>query len=129
MTLLWIVGAVLIVVCAFVAFFIGVSMNVRLPKPRWVRQEEEAKRIISEALKTAEVKKRGVGKAKDDIYRLRTGIRRDSRERQGKFRDRNAEFSKKKNPSTRRWRQREKKGSIKQRCRMLKINCTKRVGN
>lgn len=83
---MWIVGAVLIVVIALIAFFVGVSYRRKVAEAQLGSAEDEAKRIISEALKNAEVKKKeAMVEAKDEIYRLRTEFERDTRERRNEI--------------------------------------------
>ena len=72
-----IVAAVIIaVVCAVAAgvvcFFVGIAHRKKQAELAMGSAEQEAKRIISEAIKTAEAKKKeAVLEGKDEIHRLR----------------------------------------------------------
>ncbi len=67
---------------AVTAFFIGVQYRKRVAEAELGNAEEEAKRIVSEAIKTAESKKKeALVEAKDEIFRMRTEAEREIKER------------------------------------------------
>lgn len=65
-----------------IAFFVGVSYRKRIAESDIGSAEEEAKRIVSDAIKNAESKKKeALVEAKDEIYRLRNDNERENKER------------------------------------------------
>lgn len=76
-----IVGAVVIGVPLF---FLGISYRKRVAEAEFGSAEQEAKRIVSDALKTAESKKKeALVEAKDEIYRMRSDADKEMKERRG----------------------------------------------
>lgn len=83
-------GIVLIIVAALVGIlgggaagiFIGIAYRKRVAEAAIGTAEQEAKKIVSEALRSADTKKKEVlVEAKDDIHRMRTEAEREMRER------------------------------------------------
>ena len=81
---LWlvIVAAVALVLAGVVAFFLGVKYRMKVAEAELGSAEEEAKRLISDAIKTAESKKKeALVEAKDEIYRMKSEADREVKER------------------------------------------------
>ena len=67
---------------AVIAFFVGVQYRKRVAEADLGSAEEEAKRIVSDAIKTAESKKKeSLVEAKDEIHKMRTDAEKDMKER------------------------------------------------
>jgi len=70
------------IVGAAIAFAVGVQYRKRFAESELGSAEDEAKRIVSEAIKNAESKKReALVEAKDDIHKMRTEAERELKER------------------------------------------------
>ncbi len=81
-TIIEIVLAVVAVVLAVVGFFAGSAYRRRSEASTIGSAEEEAKRILSDAMKNAEArKKEALVEAKDEIFQLRQDADKDIRER------------------------------------------------
>ena len=82
---LWLLIAaavVLVVVAGAIAFFLGVKYRMKVAEAELGSAEEEAKRLISDAIKTAESrKKEALVEAKDEIYRMKNEAEREVKER------------------------------------------------
>ena len=82
---LWLVIAAaiaLVLVAGVVAFFLGVKYRMKVAEAELGSAEEEAKRLISDAIKTAESKKKeSLVEAKDEIYRMKSEADRELKER------------------------------------------------
>lgn len=78
-----IVGAIVIGVPLF---FLGISYRKRVAEAEFGSAEQEAKRIVSDALKTAESKKKeALVEAKDEIYRMRSDADKEIKERRSEL--------------------------------------------
>ena len=76
------VAVVCAVGCGIAAFFIGVSYRRKVAEAELGSAEEEAKRILNEALKTAETKKKeALIEAKDEIFQQKADAERELKER------------------------------------------------
>ena len=65
-----------------IAFLLGVKYRKRIAEAELGSAEDEAKRLVSEALKTAESKKKeAIVEAKDEIYRMRTETEKELKDR------------------------------------------------
>ena len=65
-----------------IAFFLGIRYRKKVAETELGSAEEEAKRIINDAIKAGEVKqKESLVEAKDEIHRLRTEADRELKER------------------------------------------------
>ncbi len=65
-----------------IAFPLGVKYRKRIAEAELGSAEDEAKRLVSEALKTAESKKKeAIVEAKDEIYRMRTDTEKELKDR------------------------------------------------
>ena len=86
---LWLVIAAaiaLVLVTGVVAFFLGVKYRMKVAEAELGSAEEEAKRLISDAIKTAESKKKeSLVEAKDEIYRMKSEADRELKERRAAF--------------------------------------------
>ena len=81
-TAIYIILAVVAVVLAVVGFFAGSAYRRKTSEATLGSAEEEAKRILSDAMKTAEAKKKeALVEAKDEIFKLRQDADKDIRER------------------------------------------------
>ncbi len=70
------------VIGAAIAFFLGVQYRKKVAEAELGSAEDEAKRIVSDAIKTAESKKKeALVEAKDEIHRMRTDSERELKER------------------------------------------------
>lgn len=77
-----IVAVVLIVVCAAVGFFLGIAYRKRIAEAEIKSAEEEARRIVGDAVKEAENKKKeALLEAKDELHRLRSDAEKEMRDR------------------------------------------------
>ena len=73
---------VVAVVCGAVGFFMGISHRKKVAEGEIGSAEQEAKRIVSEALKTAEAKKKEtILEGKDELHRLRNESEKELSER------------------------------------------------
>ena len=80
-TIIWICA--LLVTAAAGAFF-GYLYRTKVAEKEIGTAEEEARRIVNEAIKTAETKKREAGvEAKEEAFRIRTENERECKERRG----------------------------------------------
>ncbi|MDL2233400.1 ribonuclease Y [Ruminococcaceae bacterium OttesenSCG-928-L11] len=74
--------AVLAIIVGVIAFFAGVQYRKKVAEAEVGSAEEEAKRIVSEAIKTAENKKKeSLVEAKDEIHKLRSDVEKENKER------------------------------------------------
>ena len=75
------------IVAAFViAFFVGITYRKKVSEREITSAEEEAKRIINEAIKSAESKKReALLEAKEEIHNSRTEYEREVKERRNEL--------------------------------------------
>ena len=74
------------VIIACIAGAIGYLLRKTVAEAKIASAEAEAKRIISEAVKEAETKKRDIlVEAKDEIYKMRSELERESRERRNEL--------------------------------------------
>ena len=82
-TLIAVVSAVAAgLICGIIAFFLGVSHRKRQAETVIGSAEDEANRILSDALKNAEAKKKeAILEAKDEIHRLRAESEKENKER------------------------------------------------
>lgn len=77
-----VVAVICAVGCGIAAFFMGISYRRKVAEAEMGSAEEEAKRIVSDALKTAESKKKeSLVEAKDEIFKMRTDAERELKER------------------------------------------------
>ena len=77
-----IIAVICAVICAVAAFFFGIDHRKKEAEAAIGSAEQEAKRIISDAIKTAEAKKKeAVLEGKDEIHRQRTESERELNER------------------------------------------------
>ena len=77
-----VIAAVTLVAGVAVGFFVGVMHRKRVAENEIGSAEQEAKRIISDAMKTAESKKKeAIIEGKDEVHRLRNDAEKDINER------------------------------------------------
>ncbi len=80
------IGLVIAVVAAFVAFKFGISYRKKIAEAQIGSAEEKAKRIIADAQKAAESKKReALVEAKDEIHKNRVEYEKEVRERRNEI--------------------------------------------
>ena len=78
----YVIGAAAVLVSAVIFFFVGSAHRRKTAESTIGSAEDEARRILSDAMKNAEAKKRElIIEAKDEIHQLRTETDRDLRER------------------------------------------------
>ncbi len=78
----YIIGGVVAVVAAIVFFFVGSAHRKKTAEATIGSAEDEARRILSDAMKNAEARKKElIIEAKDEIHQLRTETDKDLRER------------------------------------------------
>ncbi|MCR4772559.1 MAG: ribonuclease Y [Oscillospiraceae bacterium] len=84
--LYYVIAAAVVLVAAVAAFFLGITYRKKVSEREISSAEEEATRIINEAIKTAENKqKEALLEAKDEIHRNRTEYEREVRERRSEL--------------------------------------------
>ena len=67
-----VVFGVILIAVAVITFFLGVKYRMKVAEAELGSAEEEAKRLISDAIKTAESKKKeALIEAKDEIFQMR----------------------------------------------------------
>lgn len=77
-----ITGVIAFFVGGALCFFVGVQYRRKVAEAELGSAEEEAKRILSDAIKSAESrKKEALVEAKDEIYKMRTEAEKDMKER------------------------------------------------
>lgn len=75
-----ITGVIAFLVGGVLCFFVGVQYRRKVAEAELGSAEEEAKRILSDAIKSAESrKKEALVEAKDEIYKMRTEAEKDVR--------------------------------------------------
>ncbi len=78
----YIIAIAVILVVAIIAFSVGIAYRRKKVERSIGSAQDEAKRIVSDAMKTAETKKReSILEAKDEIHRIRTEADKELRER------------------------------------------------
>lgn len=78
----WIIGGIVAIVCAIVGFLAGSIYRRKSAEATIGSAEDEARRILNDAMKNAESKKKEVLlEAKDEIHQLRQETEKDLRER------------------------------------------------
>ncbi len=79
-----IVGGIALAVGVIIAFPLGMKYRQRIAEAELGSAEEEAKRIVSDAIKTAESKKKeALVEAKDEIFKLRSDLDKELKDRRG----------------------------------------------
>ena len=77
-----VIAAATLIVGALVGFISGVVHRKRVAENEIGSAEQEAKRIISDAMKTAETKKKeAIIEGKDEVHRLRNEAEKDINDR------------------------------------------------
>lgn len=75
-----------LVVGGFIAFLLGIKYRIKVAESELGSAEEEAKRLLSDAIKAAESKKReALVEAKDEIYRMKADADNELKERRGEI--------------------------------------------
>ena len=78
----YIVGFIALVIGVVIAFPLGIQYRKQIAEKELGTAEAEAKRIVSEAIKSAEVKKKeALVEAKDELFRLKSEAEREMKER------------------------------------------------
>ena len=76
------IGIIAFAAGLIIAFPLGVKYRKRIAESELGSAEDDAKRLVSEALKTAESKKKeAIVEAKDEIYRMRTETEKELKDR------------------------------------------------
>ncbi len=77
-----VIGVLILLVVSVIAFILGVKYRMKVAEAELGSAEDEAKRLIGDAIKTAESKKKeALVEAKDEIYRMKTEADRELKER------------------------------------------------
>ena len=77
-----VIALLLAIICGVIAFLAGVSHRKKIAEATIGSAEQEAKRIVSDAIKSAEAKKKeAVLEGKDEIHRLRNESEREINDR------------------------------------------------
>ena len=75
-----------LVVGGLIAFLLGIKYRIKVAEAELGSAEEEAKRVLSDAIKAAESKKReALVEAKDEIYRMKADADNELKERRGEI--------------------------------------------
>ena len=79
-----VIGAVAWIVGLVIAFPLGIMYRKKVAESEFGSAEQEAKRIVSEAIRTAESKKKeSLVEAKDEIFKMRADADKEIKERRG----------------------------------------------
>ena len=82
----WILTVVIAVVVAVIGFVAGITYRKKVAEREITSAEEEARRIVNEAIKSAESKKReALVEAKEEIHRNRSEYEREVKERRAEI--------------------------------------------
>ena len=82
----YVITAIIAVVVVVVCFFVGITYRKRISEREISSAEEEAKRIVNEAIKTGESKQReALLEAKETIHKERTEYEREVKERRAEL--------------------------------------------
>ena len=82
----YVITAIIAVVVGVVCFFLGITYRKRISEREISSAEEEAKRIVNEAIKTGESKQReALLEAKETIHKERTEYEREVKERRAEL--------------------------------------------
>ncbi len=75
-------GLVSFIIGAVIAFFVGVQYRMKVAEAELGSAEEEAKRLVSDAIKVSETKKKeALLEAKDEIYKMKNDAEKEIKER------------------------------------------------
>nr|WP_283245876.1 ribonuclease Y [Ligaoa zhengdingensis] len=100
---------------AVVAFFLGVAYRKRVAEAELGSAEDEAKRILSDAIKSAEAKKKeAMVEAKDEIYKMRQEAEKDVKERRSEVQRQERRLVQKEESLDRKLENQEKKEELLQ---------------
>lgn len=79
-------GLISFVVGALLAFFAGIKYRMKVAEAELGSAEEEAKKLIGDAIKAAETKKKeALLEAKDEIYRIKNDAEKENKERRSEI--------------------------------------------
>ncbi len=74
------------VICGFIAFKLGVNYRKKIAEAEIGSAEEQAKKILNDAIRDADTKKKEtIIEAKDELHKLRTDADREIKERRGEL--------------------------------------------
>ncbi len=106
---------VALILGAVVAFFLGVAYRKRVAEAELGSAEDEAKRILSDAIKSAEAKKKeAMVEAKDEIYKMRQEAEKDVKERRSEVQRQERRLVQKEESLDRKLENQEKKEELLQ---------------
>ena len=75
-------GLISFIIGAVIAFFVGVRYRMKVAEAELGSAEEEAKRLVSDAIKLSETKKKeALLEAKDEIYKMKNDSEKELKER------------------------------------------------
>ncbi|WP_312641599.1 ribonuclease Y [Hydrogenoanaerobacterium sp.] len=110
-----ITAVVALLVGAVVAFFLGIAYRRKVAEAELGSAEEEAKRMLSDAIKAAESKKKeAMVEAKDEIYKMRQDAEKDVKERRSEVQRQERRLVQKEESLDRKIENQEKKEEILQ---------------
>ncbi|MEF9852771.1 MAG: ribonuclease Y [Hydrogenoanaerobacterium sp.] len=110
-----ITAAITLVVGIVVAFPLGIAYRRKVAEAELGSAEEEAKKMLSDAIKTAEAKKKeALVEAKDDIYKMRQEAERDVKERRSEVQRQERRLVQKEESLDRKLENQEKKEELLQ---------------
>ena len=105
-----IIMGVFLIACAVAAFFIGINYRKRVAEAEIGGAEEEAKRIVNDAAKAAESKKKeALLEAKDEIHKSRVEFDKEMKERRNEISRQERRIQQKEESMDRKVEQLEKK--------------------
>lgn len=85
----YLIGAAVVIVFSIVFFFLGVTYRKKVAEREISSAEDEAKKIINEAIKSAASKKReALVEAKEEIHKNRTEYEREEKQKRQELRSR-----------------------------------------
>ncbi len=79
-------GIVILLICVVITFIVGAAYGKKKTETMLGAAEEEAKKLVSDALRLAETKKKeAVIEAKDEIYKMKSEAEKENKERRGEI--------------------------------------------
>ena len=100
-----VIALLLAVICGVIAFLAGVSHRKKIAEATIGSAEQEAKRIVSDAIKSAEAKKKeAILEGKDEIHRLRNESEREINDRRKEVQRQERRIQQKEETLDKKWR-------------------------
>ena len=109
----YIIGAAIAVVLGVIGFFVGSAYRQKADRTELGTAKDEARRILGDAIKNAETKKKEILiEAKDEVYQLRQEAERDIKERRSDVQRQERRLQQKEESLDRKIENREKKEEL-----------------